>query len=248
MTHPPVAIVTGAQQGIGAASARSLARHGLTCVVNYLDDEAAACKVVDAIVASGGNAVAIAADIATPDGVASLISAAADLGMLKVLVNNAAIFPRCPLLELSDADWDRVINVNLRGPFLCLRDCARVMVQQGSGGAIVNISSMAAFRPSARGTHYAASKSGLLGLTRAAASELAPYGIRVNSIAPGLTDTAQPRYGLTEEEIARTAAAVPLGHLAKPEDIADAITFLCLPDSRHITGQVLHVNGGQLYA
>lgn len=247
MSLPSVAIVTGAQQGIGAATVRALARNKMNCVVNYLDDEIAARKLVRDAMAMGARATAVAADVSTPEGVARLIAAAADLGTLWALVNNAAIFPRRPLLELTDQDWDALMSVNLRGPFLCLRECARVMVGNGEGGSIVNISSLAAVQPSARGTHYAAAKAGIVGLTRAAASELGVHKIRVNAVAPGLTDTAQPRYGLSEDEIAEVAAAIPIGHLAKPDDIADVIAFLCSDASRHITGQVLHVNGGQYY-
>lgn len=247
MIAAPVTIVTGAQQGIGAATVRALARRNMNCVVNYLDDEAAAREVVRDAVAMGVRAVAVAADVSTSDGVARLIAAATDLGTLWALVNNAAIFPRRHLLDLTDQDWDTLMSVNLRGPFLCLRECARVMVGNGSGGSIVNLSSLAAVTPSGRGTHYAAAKAGIIGLTRAAASELGAHKIRVNAVAPGLTDTAQPRYGLTEEKIAQVAATIPIGNMAKPDDIADVIAFLCSDESRHVTGQVLHVNGGQYY-
>jgi NAD(P)-dependent dehydrogenase (short-subunit alcohol dehydrogenase family) len=215
--------------------------------VNYLDSKEAAEAVVTSIKAEGGQACSIAGDIAAPTGGAALIRAAKKVGELRALVNNAAIFPRCDLLDTSDAEWDMVMSVNLRGAFLCLRECAKVMIEQRGGGAIVSVSSMAAVRPSARGAHYAAAKAGLIGLTRAAAVELAPYGIRVNAVAPGITDTAQPRGGLTEEQIAQTSTSVPLGHMAQPDDIADVIGFLCSPESRHITGQVIHVNGGQYF-
>jgi 3-oxoacyl-[acyl-carrier protein] reductase len=247
MEDRPIAIVTGAQQGIGAAAAKALGAQGWRCVVNYLDDVDAAAAVVGEIVAAGGEALAIRADIAVPSDVERLVAEARGQGELKVLVNNAAIFPRRPLLEMADADWDAVLNVNLRGAFLCLRNAARAMREAG-GGVIVNVASLAAARATPRGAHYTAAKAGLLGLTRAAALELAPHAIRVNAVAPGLTNTAQPRFGMTEDEISQAAEAIPLGRLARPEDIAEAIAFLCGPGATHITGQVIHVNGGQYFA
>lgn len=243
-----VAIVTGAQQGVGAAVARALARSGRACIVNYLDDEVGAQNVVSEIARSGGKAEAVRADISDPAGVERLLSVSAGMGELEILVNNAAIFPRRALLEMSDGDWDGVVNVNLRGAFLCLRDCARVMTKAGTRGSIVNISSLAANKATPRGAHYTAAKAGLIGLTRAAALELAPHAIRVNAVSPGLTDTAQPRFGMTEDEIAEAAKLIPLGRLAEPADIAGAVDFLCSDAARHVTGQVLHVNGGQFFA
>ena len=119
------------------------------------------------------------------------------------------------------------------------------MIAAGDGGSIVNLSSASAFRGSPNGVHYAASKAGVLGLTRAAALDLAPHRIRVNAIAPGLTDTAQPRYGMTEEEIAAAGAGIPLGRIATPEEVAALAIFLLSDESSQITGQTLHINGGE---
>jgi 3-oxoacyl-[acyl-carrier protein] reductase len=177
--------------------------------------------------------------------VADLVAAAEGLGGVDILVNNAAIFPRVPFLDMTPAQWDEVHAVNLRGSFLCAQAAARAMVARGARGALVNLSSGAAFRGPPRGAHYVAAKAGLVGLTRAIAQELAPYGIRANAVAPGLVDTAQPRYGMTEAEIAAAGDAVPLGRIAEPDDVADVVVFLCGEASRHVTGQVLHVNGGQ---
>jgi len=162
-----------------------------------------------------------------------------------VLVNNAGIFPRASFLEMSLDDWKRVIGVNLTGTFLCTRAAARDMVERERGGSIVNLASVAAFRGSPRGVHYVASKGGIIGLTRASAVELAPHRIRVNAIAPGLTDTAQPRDGMSEEEIAAKSAEIPLGGITLPEDIAETIVFLAGESARQITGQTVSVNGGQ---
>ncbi len=166
------------------------------------------------------------------------------MGGVDLLVNNAGIFPRADFLETTEAEWDRVLGVNLKGAFLCARAAAKAMVARGAGGAIVNIASVVVNTGTPNGVHYAASKAGLVGLTRASALALAPHGIRVNAIAPGLTDTAQPRYGMSEREIAEAAARFPLGRLIRPEEIADAAVFLASDDSRQMTGQTLHVNGG----
>jgi len=165
------------------------------------------------------------------------------LGGLDVLVNNAGVYPRVPFLEMKEGDWDYVLDVNLKGSFFCAQAAARLMVKGGRRGAIINLSSQAV-RGAPLGVHYSASKSGVIGMTRAMALELAPHGIRVNAIAPGLTDTAQPRYGHSEEGLASLARAVPMGRMAQPGEIADVIVFLASDDARYITGQVVNVNGG----
>ena len=169
------------------------------------------------------------------------------LGTPDILVNNAGVFPRSEFLELSEREWDHVLGVNLKGGFLCAQAAARAMVAGQRAGAIVNISS-SAIRGDARGVHYSASKAGVLGMTRAMALALAPHRIRVNAIAPGLTDTAQPRYGNTEEQIAVRAREIPLGRIAKPEEIARIAVFLASEDSGWITGELIHVNGGAYMA
>jgi 3-oxoacyl-[acyl-carrier protein] reductase len=174
-----------------------------------------------------------------------MVDAAINLGGIDILVNNAGIFPRVDFLTMREAQWDTVLSVNLKGSFLCTQAAARHMVQQGRGGAIMNLASGAAFRGSPRGVHYVSSKAGIVGLTRATAQELAPYRIRVNAIAPGLTDTAQPRYGMAEDELQEAALHIPLGRIASPEDIARLAVFLASDDASHITGQTIHVNGGQ---
>jgi NAD(P)-dependent dehydrogenase (short-subunit alcohol dehydrogenase family) len=241
-----IALVTGAQQGIGRAIAVRLAEEGADVAVNYLDDERAADAVAREIGKTGRRAVPIRADVSRSADVERLVAEAARaLGPVDVLVNNAGVFPRSPVLELTEAEWDLVHGVNLRGAFLCAQAVARRLVARGAPGAIVNLASSAAYRSSPRGVHYVASKAGVVGLTRAIALELAPYRIRVNALAPGLTDTAQPRYGHTDAELAEMARQVPLGRMGDPDDIAAAAAFLASSDARHITGQVIHVNGGQ---
>jgi NAD(P)-dependent dehydrogenase (short-subunit alcohol dehydrogenase family) len=153
------------------------------------------------------------------------------------------VYPRVPFLEMRETDWDLVLDVNLKGGFLCAQAAARAMVAAGRRGSIINMASQA-IRGAVRGVHYSASKGGVVAMTRATALELAPHGIRVNAIAPGLTDTAQPRYGNNEDELASMARAVPLGRMAQPDDIAAVAVFLASDDARHVTGQTVHVNGG----
>ncbi len=239
-----VALVTGAQQGIGAAMALAAAEAGAAVVVNYLDDEEAARAVAASAQAAGAQAVAVQADVTDPGAVERLMAAADGLGGVDILVNNAAVFPRTAFLDMTEADWDGVLSVNLKGSFLCSSAAARRMAAARREGAIINIASGAAFRSSPRGAHYVASKAGLVGLTRAIALELAPCGIRVNAIAPGLADTAQPRYGMTEEEIAEAADLIPLKGLTLPEDVAQLAVFLASSAARRITGQTIHINGG----
>lgn len=238
------ALVTGAQQGIGAAIVRAYAREGARVVVNWLDDEGAATALADEARAAGVEARTVQGDVTDPAARQAMLAACDDLGGIDVLVNNAAIFPRVEFLEMTEADWDGLMAVNLRAPALLAQAAARRMVAAGRGGALVNLSSGAAFRGSPRGVHYVTSKAGIVGLTRALALELAAHGIRANAIAPGLTDTAQPRYGMTEEEIAAVGAAMPLAGVATPEEIAEAAVFLASDAAGKITGQCLHVNGG----
>ncbi len=240
-----VALVTGAQQGIGRAVALAFGREGARVVVNYLDDPDAAEAVAQGVRDAGARATTVQGDVSRAADVEAMLAAADDLGGVDVLVNNAAIFPRTPFLELTEADWATVLDVNLTGSFRCAQAAARRMVAQGRGGSIVNLTSGAAFRSSPRGVHYVASKAGVVGLTRAAALELAPHRIRVNAIAPGLTDTAQPRYGMTEEQLQEAGAQIPLGGLTRPEDVAELAVYLAADASARVTGQTVHVNGGQ---
>jgi NAD(P)-dependent dehydrogenase (short-subunit alcohol dehydrogenase family) len=240
-----VALVTGAQQGIGKAIALAYGCGGAHVVGNYLDDQAAAEEVVGQIRAAGSQAIALAGSVARLRDVDAMVEAGAALGGIDILVNNAGIFPRVEFLDMTEAQWDEVLNVNLKGAFFCTQAVARQLVQQGRPGAVINLASSAAFRSSPRGVHYVSSKAGIVGLTRATALELARYRIRVNAIAPGTTDTAQPRYGMTEEELQAAGRQVPLGRMAVPDDIAHLAVFLASDEAGHITGQTMHINGGQ---
>lgn len=240
-----VALVTGAQQGIGKAIALAYGREGASVVVNYLDNSPAAEAVAAQIRDWGAQVVVVRGDVARQDDVQRMVEAGSALGGIDILVNNAGIFPRVAFLEMSEAQWDAVLQVNLKGTFLCTQAVARQLVARGQPGAVLSLASGAAFRSSPRGVHYVSSKAGIVGFTRATALELAPYRIRVNAIAPGITDTAQPRYGMSEEELQATGLQVPLGRMGQPEDVAHLAVFLASNEASHITGQTMHVNGGQ---
>ncbi len=238
------ALVTGAQQGIGRACVLALARAGADVAVNWLDDRPAADDVVSMVAALGRRAHLVQASVGAAVGVGCMVDdAVAGLGGIDILVNNAGVFPRSDFLALTEAEWDHVLGVNLKGSFLVAQAVARQMVAAGLKGAIVNLSS-SSVRGHPLGVHYAASKAGVIGMTRSMALALAPHGIRVNAVAPGLTDTAQPRYQFSEAEMLQQSRLVPLGAMATPDEIADIIVFLASPQSRFITGEVVHANGG----
>ena len=244
-----IVLVTGGQQGIGRAMARVFAAAGAEVAINWLDNEKAAQQVAADVRSHGRRALPVRADIGRIGEVEAMVATVTeDLGAIDVLINNAGVFPRVPFLEMTESDWDHVLAVNLKGMCFCAQAAARRMVAAGRPGSIVNLSSGAAFRGSPRGVHYCASKGGVVAMTRQMALELAPHRIRVNAIAPGLTDTAQPRYGMSEDEIAAAGRAIPLGHIALPDDIAHAAVFLASDEARFVTGQTWHVNGGSYLA
>lgn len=242
------ALVTGAQQGIGRAIAVALARDGADVAINFLDDEAAAQRVAGEIRVLGRRPLLVQGDVSRRAEVEAMVTRVVkDLGPPDIVVNNAGVFPRVAFLEMQDQDWDHVLDINLKGSFLAAQAGARAMVAAGRPGAIVNISS-SAVRGDPRGVHYSASKAGVIGLTRAMALALAPHRIRVNAIAPGTTDTAQPRYGATEEQLAARVRETPFGRMAEPDEIARVAVFLTTDEAAWITGEVIHVNGGAYMA
>ena len=239
-----VVLVTGAQQGIGAATALAFAAAGYDVAINWLDDPAAAEAIAGRVRAQGQRGLTVRADVADLAQIADMVdTTVSGLGRLDVLVNNAGVFPRVKFLEMTETEWDLVIDINLKGSAFAAQAAARAMLAAGRGGSIINLSSRS-LAGAVLGVHYSASKAGVVGMTRAMALALAPHGIRVNAIAPGLTDTAQPRYGNTEDELAEMAKAVPLGRMARPEEIAALSVFLASDVASYTTGQVYHINGG----
>jgi NAD(P)-dependent dehydrogenase (short-subunit alcohol dehydrogenase family) len=240
-----VVLVTGAQQGIGRAIAVACADAGADVAINYLDDAPAAESVAQEVRARGRRAYVIQADVAVVAEVAAMVdSVVEEFGQLDILINNAGVFPRVTFVEMRDTDWDYVLDINLKGACFCARAAAKAMIAANRSGSIISMASLAVGGLSPRGVHYAASKGGIVSMTRAMALELAPHGIRVNAIAPGLTDTAQPRYGNSEAELAERAARIPLGRIGRPEEIATVAVFLASGWASFVTGETVHVNGG----
>ena len=244
-----VVLVTGAQRGIGQAVAIRFAQAGADVAVNFLDDQPAAEAIAAQIVSLGRRCCLVQADVSQSAQVRQMVvTVERELGPIDVLVNNAAIFPRASFLELTEEAWDAVLGVNLKGSFMCAQEVTRRMVDAQRPGVVINLSSGAPYRGSMRSTAYMASKLGVVGLTRGMTRDLAPHRIRVNAVAPGVTDTAMPRLGQTEAQLAELAQRLPAGRLAEPEEIADVIVFLATDEARHLNGQLIHVNGGDYLA
>ena len=238
-----VALVTGGSRGIGAAVSRELGDAGAEVVVNYVSSAEAAEAVCAEIREAGGSARAVAGDISTPEGAAALVNEVeSDVGPIAILVCNAGITRDNLIMKLSDDDWRAVVDTNLGGAFFTCRAVARPMLKR-RGGAIVTMSSVVGVHGNAGQTNYAASKAGLIGLTKALAKELGGRGVRVNAIAPGYISTE-----LTDAlpEAAREAilAGTPLGRLGDPADVARAVRFLVSDAAAFVTGDVLAVDGG----
>ncbi|SRR5579884_204532 len=233
--------VTGATRGIGRAIALAFAHEGADVLVNGRDARRgeAVCAEIRAL---GRRAVWHAADVADARQARSVAeAAAAAFGKLDVLVNNAGLFQRRPALEMDEADWDRLLDVNLKGAFFCAQAAGRIMKEQGTGGAIVNVASDACWsgglNPCA---HYAASKAGMVSITRSLAKELAPYRIRVNAVAPGMIETEMGgTAGSTLPEL-----PILLGRYGTPEEVAAAVVFLACDESSYVTGANLNLSGG----
>ena len=238
-----IALVTGGSRGIGAAICDELAAAGAVVAVNYARNADAAAAVCERIASAGGTAHAVQGDIGTADGAAALVEhVESEIGPIAALVNNAGITRDDLIMRLSEESWREVIDTNLGGAFFTCRAVARPMMKRRAG-AIVNMSSIVGVRGNAGQTNYAASKAGLLGLTKSLAKELGSRGIRVNAIAPGYIATE-----LTDvlPEAARDAilGATPLGRLGEPEDVARAVRFLVSDAAAFVTGDVLAVDGG----
>lgn len=236
-----VAVVTGASRGIGRAIALRLAAQGAIVMAGARGTNAQ--PVVDEIVAAGGRATALALDITDPTSVEAAVAATlAAHQRLDILVNNAGITKDQLMLRMKRDDWDAVINTNLTGTYTCVQAVLKTMVKQRAG-RIISISSVVGQSGNAGQVNYAASKAGLIGMTKALALEVASRGITVNAVAPGLIETDMTK-GISEGAHEEWAAKIPLKRLGTPEDIASAVAFLASDEASYITGQVLAVNGG----
>jgi glucose 1-dehydrogenase len=242
-----VAIVTGAGSGIGESVAGHLATEG-ACVAIADVNLVAAQGVAARIRAAGGDAIAIPVDVNSPSQVAALVSKTQEQwGPIHILVNNAGVSGRHPFLEMDVAEWDRVLSVNLRGVFLCSQAVARAMVQAGSGGKIVNITSVNAQVVVPGLCHYCASKGGLQMLTKALAVELAPHRINVNAVGPGIIETPLTASSLQNaDRLQSLLQNVPWDRVGQPQDVAEAVLFLASHRADYITGTSLWVDGGWL--
>ncbi len=237
------ALITGGGRGIGRSIALEFAAAGADVAINYVgsadeaQDTAAACEKL------GAKAVILPADVSKADEVAAMFEQALiELGRIDILVNNAGITRDALLLRLTDEDYDKVLAVNLRGAFLCMRQAAKLMLKQ-RGGRIISLSSVVALRGNAGQVNYAASKAGLIGMTKSLARELAGRGVTVNALAPGFIQTAMTD-AIPVAARAQMLAGIPAGRMGQPEDVAAAAHFLASDAAAYITGQVLRVDGG----
>ncbi|MBT2216727.1 3-oxoacyl-[acyl-carrier-protein] reductase [Virgibacillus dakarensis] len=239
------AIVTGASRGIGKAIALELAKQGANVAVNYAGSEAKAQAVVEEIQKLGGKAFKVQADVANESEVKDMVKQViSEFGGLDILVNNAGITRDNLLMRMKEAEFDQVINTNLKGVFICTKAVTRQMMKQRSG-KIVNVASIVGVSGNPGQANYVAAKAGVIGLTKTAAKELASRNIFVNAVAPGFISTDMTDV-LTDEQRAGMHNMIPLGKLGEAEDVAKVVRFLASDDANYITGQTIHVDGGMV--
>ena len=238
-----IAVVTGGSRGIGAAIAKKLASRGMTVIINYCGSEDRALAVKSAIEAAGGQAEAWRCDVSDCGQCEAFVKAVMEkYGRIDVLVNNAGITRDGLMMRMSDEDFSRVIDTNLKGTFYMMRFASRHMLK-AKKGRIINMASVVGLMGNAGQVNYAASKAGVIGATKSAAKELASRGITVNAIAPGFIDTEMTG-ALSEKVQEQILTQIPLGTFGKPEDIANCAAFLASDEAAYITGQVIQVDGG----
>jgi 3-oxoacyl-[acyl-carrier protein] reductase len=239
------ALVTGASRGIGREIALELARQGANVAVNYAGSEAKANEVVDEIKAMGREAIVIKCDVSKTEEVTAMVKETVDrFGKLDILVNNAGITKDNLLMRMKEEEWDDVININLKGVFLCTKAVTRQMMKQRIG-RIINITSVVGVSGNPGQANYVSAKAGVIGLTKTTAKELASRNITVNAIAPGFISTDMTDK-LSDDVKAEMLKQIPLARLGEPKDIAKMTAFLASDDASYITGQTLHINGGMV--
>jgi 3-oxoacyl-[acyl-carrier protein] reductase len=239
------AIVTGASRGIGREIALLLGKEGARVAVNYSGSKDKADEVVKLITESGGEAFAIQADVSDADSVKNMVDKTLEMfGSIDILVNNAGITRDNLLMRMKEDEWDDVININLKGVFLCTKAVTRQMMRQRAG-RIVNVASIVGVSGNPGQANYVAAKAGVIGFTKTAAKELASRNINVNAVAPGFITTDMTD-ALSEEVKGQMLSVIPLGKLGSPEDIARTVLFLLSEDAAYITGQTIHVDGGMV--
>ncbi|BCJ85152.1 3-oxoacyl-[acyl-carrier-protein] reductase [Effusibacillus dendaii] len=240
-----VAIVTGASRGIGRAVALELAARGIKVVVNFAGNQSAAEEVVSQIQQSGGQAIAVQGNVAVVQDAEKLVNTALEtFGRVDILVNNAGITRDNLLIRMKEEEWDEVIAINLKGVFNCTKAVTRPMMKQRYG-RIINITSVVALMGNPGQANYTAAKSGVIGLTKSNARELASRNITVNAVAPGYIQTDMTA-ALNEDVKQALNQQIPLGRLGDPQDVAKAVAFLASDDASYITGQVLSIDGGMV--
>lgn len=240
-----IAVVTGAARGIGRAIALALAEEGAEVVINYHHSEEKSMAVKEEIEARGGKAAVMQCDVSDYESCEKFVSAVAEMyGHIDIWVNNAGITKDQLLMRMSEEAFDEVIETNLKGTFQCMRFVSRIMVKQRCG-RIINLSSVVGIAGNAGQVNYAASKAGVIGMTKSAAKELAGRGITVNAVAPGFIETEMTSV-LSEKVQEQAKNQIPLGHFGTPEDVANAVVFLASEQAKYITGQVLQVDGGMV--
>ena len=241
-----VALVTGASRGIGAVIARRLAVDGARVAVNYQASEEAARQVAQGITDVGGEAVVMSGDVSQEEDADALVKSVIEQwGRIDILVNNAGITRDRLLLRMTPDDWDRVLEVNLRGAFLCTKYVMPHLIRRRQG-RVVNISSVVGIGGNAGQANYAASKAGLIGFTKAVAREVASRNITVNALAPGFIDTGGMVDQMTEEARKTVLGRIPMERFGSADDVAEAVSFLCGPGAGYITGQVITIDGGMV--
>ncbi len=243
MSEKKIAVVTGGSRGIGRAIVERLAKDGMDVYFSYRSGEESAIEVENECAKYEGNAVKIKADVASSEECKEFVAKVKELaGRIDVLVNNAGITKDGLLMRMKDEDFDSVIDVNLKGTFVMIREVTPLMLRAGSG-SIINISSVSGVLGNAGQANYSASKAGVIGLTKAAARELAAKKIKVNAIAPGMIETDMTK-NMPEKAQDALKEGIPFKEIGRAEDIAGCVSFLAGEDSRYITGQVICVDGG----